>query len=452
MDRITERAARSGIASEYDDGLARRRIVEPEVLALLLDSIGANGKPRMLPRIPVVRQGVDREIPLDAPDRRIRWKIDTLAIEGEAAGPTIILPVNLPTGCFRLRATSGEYDETATLLVAPARTYQGHDECRSWALAVQLYSIRSQRNWGHGDFTDLQCLVELAAELGAACVGLNPLHYLFDDQAEQPSPYFASSRLFLNPLYIDVEAISEFPGFAHAVAEIEIDELRRSDLVDYAGVARVKQRALTLSHERFRKHASRQRQDRFDKFRRDRGPVLTRFACFELLRRRFKRPWWEWPQQWRKPDQAALDGLRKSDADAIAYHEFLQWIADEQLSACRDKAKALGLPIGLFLDVAVGVRSDGFDAWNDQDVVLSALEVGAPPDLLNSKGQKWGLAGINPVNLVTRDCEPFRQVLQASMRYAGAIRLDHVLGLNRLSLLCCVMKADRGEFILFSLR
>ena len=119
----------------------------------------------------------------------------------------------------------------------------------------------------------------------------------------------------------------------------------------------------------------------------------------------------------------------------------------DQLGQCRDKAKRLGLSIGLYLDVAVGVRSDGFDAWNDQDLVLPRMEIGAPPDLLNREGQRWGLAGINPIALVDRRCEPFRQVLRASMRYAGAIRLDHVLGLKRLYVIPQGVAADQGTYV-----
>jgi 4-alpha-glucanotransferase len=459
MDRLAERAAQWGIATEYVDGLGRRRIVEPEVLSSILKNIAAHGEParRMLPQIADIRQGGDRLLRLAAPaGSRIRWELfaDNTIAAGEGAAPAIDLPKNLPIGCFRLRVTAesvdGRRDEHATLLVAPRRAYQGNGNLphRSWALAVQLYAVRSRRNWGHGDFTDLSGLIELADELGAAGIGLNPLHVLFDDRADEASPYFPSSRFFINPLYINVEAIPEFPGLT-AAETAKVEDLRERDLVDYGCLARVKLDALARAFEGFRKHASGQRQEEFEWFRRERRPALPRFACFELLRRRFAGPWWEWPAEWREPHDKTLDRLRASDGDAVAYFEFVQWIADQQLGHCRDKAKALGLPIGLYLDVAVGVRSDGFDAWNDQDVVLPALEVGAPPDLVNIEGQKWGLVGVNPFTLVARKFEPFRQVLQASMRYAGAIRLDHVLGLKRLYLVPSGMKADQGTYVRF---
>jgi 4-alpha-glucanotransferase len=163
--------------------------------------------------------------------------------------------------------------------------------------------------------------------------------------------------------------------------------------------------------------------------------LLSRFACFEVLRHRFDQPWWEWPEAWQQPDDERCAALRAgTDAAEIEFIEFVQWTADRQLRSCRDLARRLGMKVGLYLDVAVGVQSDGFDAWNEQTAISRRLEVGAPPDPLNLAGQNWGLAGFNAAGLELKSFEPFRQMLQASMRYAGAIRLDHVLGLKRLYL------------------
>ena len=458
MDSLSERAASWGIATEHWDGLGHHRRVEPEVLARLLDIMAMTGEPprRMLPQTVVMRHGRDRRVQLNVPaGARVRWTVsaaETLAA-GEGDSSSIALPDDLPIGTFRLGVTvafpEGERCEVACLLVAPERAYQGDASRRSWALAVQLYAMRSQRNWGHGDFTDLAALIDLAAELGADGIGLNPLHALFDDRAEEPSPYSPNSRLFLNALYIDVEAIPEFPGLAASGPSQKVQALRRQSLVNYGGVARAKIQALKLTYNIFRRQGSQQRQDEFARFRQERGPVLARFAAFELLRRRFKRPWWEWPAEWRKPADEALARLRSSDGDAIGYFEFVQWIADQQLAACRDRARQRGLAIGLYLDIAVGVRADSFDAWSGQEFMLPAVEIGAPPDLLNTQGQRWGLAGVNPIGLAMRAYEPFRQLLQASMRYAGAVRLDHVLGLQRLYLIPEDMRADQGAYVRF---
>ena len=318
---------------------------------------------------------------------------------------------------------------------------------RWWLLAVQLYGIRSRRNWGHGDFSDLLALIELAAEAGAAGVGLNPLHALFDDPPDQPSPYSPSSRLFLNPLYIDLDAIPEFEGQRTAEMTATIERLRRSELVDYAGVAALKLRSLRAAHQAFLQHAAPARRDDFAAFCRSRNPALARFAAFEVLRGRFAQPWWTWPSEWRSPSESATERLRAEAGDELGFHEYVQWVADRQLMRCRDRARALGLPIGLYVDVAVGVRADGFDAWNAPDTVVRTLSLGAPPDLLNTAGQDWQLAGFSGVGLQAQAFAPFRDMLHASMRYAGAIRLDHVLGLKRLYLIPAGLRPDEGAYV-----
>src|SRR5262249_43018409 len=290
---------------------------------------------------------------------------------------------------------------------------------------------------------------DVVSELGASAIGLNPLHALFDDRAEEASPYFPSSRLFLNPLYIDIETIPECPRGALADFEPHVAALRHRDLVDYAGVARCKAKALRLAFDAFLKLANETRRREFDDFKRARAPLLQSFTAFEVLRRHLGKPWWEWPVELRRPDETALHHAFATDAEELDYHAFVQWIADQQLSACRTKAQDAGLPIGLYLDVAVGVRADGFDAWSNQDFILPSLEIGAPPDQLNTEGQRWGLAGINPLSLGESDCAPFREVLRASMQYAGAIRIDHILGLKRFYLIPPGVRADQGAYVRF---
>jgi 4-alpha-glucanotransferase len=464
MDQIAKRAARSGIETQFRDAQGLQRTADPEALARVMAAVAGSSEParRLLPRTIVVRCGQGLQLRLTTKALSIvRWEIISNAnssgakIATGATNSAIIgLPDDLPLGTYRLKVTaqsSGqERTEEAGLLSAPPQAFQGLQAGprRLWALAVQLYGVRSRRNWGHGDFTDLAGLLALAAELGAAGVALNPLHALFDDRAEAASPYSPNSRLFLNPLYIDIEAIPEFPGLGATGLQREVDGLRQRELVDHADVASAKTRALRLAYEGFRR-ADVARRRTFECFRSERGPALARFACFEFLRRRFDKPWWEWPEQWRNPSDAALALLRERDGDAIAFFEFVQWIADQQLQACRQRARDLALPIGLYLDVAVGVQPDGFDAWSDQNSVMSGLGVGAPPDLYNTAGQNWGLAAFNPVALESQQFEPFRAMLQASMRNAGAVRLDHVLGLNRLYLIPGGMRPDQGVYVRF---
>jgi 4-alpha-glucanotransferase len=459
MDRLFERAALCGIEKEYRDAFGQIRTVEPEVLSPLLEVLetGNQGIERMLPRTIVLRDDSNPRIVLAATEGLpLRWEIfsDRTIAAGKGASPVVTLPPDLPNGVFRLRVTVTEPDhrtENASLIVCPRRSSQGGKNApgRMWALAVQLYGIRSLRNWGHGDFSDLAALIDLAADFGASAVGLNPLHALFDDQAEDASPYSPNSRLFLNPLYIDVDAVPEFPGMAVAGLEDIIAETRNKDIVDYGQVASAKTRALRLAYDVFRQEGGAERRRSFDRFREARGIMLSRFACFELLRRRYGVPWWNWPEKWRRADEAGLEALRLGEETDATFFEFVQWVAHEQLDSCRQRARDRTMPIGLYLDIAVGVRSDGFDAWYDQDGILAGMAVGAPPDLLNTSGQNWGLSSFNPIGLEDRQFEPFHRMMQASMAYAGAIRLDHVLGLQRLYLIPHGLQSSQGAYIRF---
>jgi 4-alpha-glucanotransferase len=307
--------------------------------------------------------------------------------------------------------------------------------------------VRSTRNWGHGDFTDLDQLLEIAAARGAAAVGVNPLHTLFNNQPEQPSPYSPNSRRFLNPLYIDVDRIPFFPGLREAGLYDSVAALRACELIDYAGVTTAKFAGLKIAYDSFRRSADSSQRDAFATFCRSRAPELGRFACFEYLRRQQGNPWWEWPAPWRSPDDVTLMELRRDHGEEIEFREFVQWIAHLQLEACAQRALGLGLPLGLYLDIAVGVDPAGFDAWNDQAAILRELAIGAPPDFFNPAGQNWGLAGFNAVGLIADDFAAFRAMLGASMQYAGAIRLDHVLGLKRLYVVPAGGAADQGLYV-----
>jgi 4-alpha-glucanotransferase len=392
--KVTGRAAlrreadRLGIETEYVDAQGRRRAVSPDAIARIAAAL--RGSAELAPATPV------------AP-----------------------VPAKLP------------------------QAYQGPPG-RAWMLATQLYAVRSRRNWGHGDFTDLLELIELAAEAGATGIGINPLHALFDDVPQQPSPYSPNSRLFLNANYIDMAAVPEFAharsGQMTAGMAAEAERLRRTELIDHAGVADLKQRGLRAAYQTFRSGVAPERHADFEEYRRAR-PALAAFAAFEVLRRRFSQPWWQWPAEWRDPTDAALDRLRTEAAEEIEFYEYVQWLADGQLMRCRDRARALDLPVGLYLDVAVGVQPTGFDAWYMRGAVTRTLSVGAPPDALNPLGQNWGLAGFSGVGLQASDFRAFRETLRAAMRFAGAIRIDHVLGLKRIYVVPDGLAPDQGTYL-----
>jgi 4-alpha-glucanotransferase len=460
-------AAECGIVTEYLDARGQHRRVSDEALRLVLGALtgrdaaaGGHQIPRRLAPM-VVREGDGRALELDT-HAHGRWAISTSTEEiarGTLTDGRLHLPEDLTPGRYRCELTaqsdagSTSRDGTA-LLVAPRTSYQlDHlPGRRVWVLAVQLYAVRSRRNWGHGDFTDLKELLRIAAESGAAGVGLNPLHALFDDRPEDASPYSPNSRLFLNPLYIDIEAVPEFSAGAHRELETDLHIARAADIVDYTRVARVKMACLRAMHATFRSKRNAKRRKQFATFRAERGDALTRFAAFETLRRRHANVWWEWDDPWREGGADALARLRKDAGQELEFYEYVQWVADSQLAECRAEGQRLGLGIGLYIDLAVGVDPGGADAWADQNSVMKKVEVGAPPDLLNTAGQAWGLAAFNPRALEECNFQPFADLLAAAMRYAGAIRLDHVLGLYRLWLIPFGLGAANGAYVLFPLQ
>ncbi len=447
---VYDRAKQLGIQTEFVDGQGQRHVTDATALKIILDALPERNPTRLLDQPVVIRTGETTRTELGpAAALPVSWRVtagDGVIAEGRADQRVIAWPADWKEGVYRLKLTdTASPTEEIPLVVSPPRAFAGEFD-RGWLLAVQLYSIRSSRNWGIGDFTDLAALLELAAELGADGVGLNPLHALFDDKPADCSPYSPNSRLFLNPLYIDVERIAEFEAGSevHKAAA----RLREGHIVDYIGVAELKWRALRAAFEKFKKQPARGRKEDLDAFRAERAPLLSRFACFEVLRHKFGGAWWEWPPEWRAPDDARCTYLRGGDdAGEIEFVEFVQWTADRQLRDCRDLARRLGMKVGLYLDVAVGVQSGGFDAWNEQTAISRHLSVGAPPDPLNVAGQNWGLAGFNAAGLELQLFEPYREMLRASMRYAGAIRLDHVLGLKRLYLVPHGFAPDNGAYV-----
>ena len=412
MDDLTAAAASLGIETEYYDALGHRVILAADDLARIVEAFGPT------PTTSTIHVEVQRG-------------------------------TELPIGSHWL---PGE-DRKTLRLIAPAAAYRppfSEAGQRLWVLSVQLYGVRSERNWGHGDFTDLTALLEVGHAVGAAGIGLNPLHALFLDRPEDASPYSPNSRMFLNPLYIDVDAVPDFAPADRADLDNTLAPLRAATLVNYSGVAAVKRHALRAAHARFH-HDHRHRGD-FDAFRRERGDLLTCYAAFETLREKFGGSWRGWPEEWRRPSAARIADLRATSGDEMEFHEYVQWIADRQLRACVARGQELGLAVGLYLDMAVGVDPGGAAAWSDQDAVIGGLSIGAPPDLLNPAGQNWGLASFNPRALIASDFLLFRETLRALMMYAGAIRIDHVLGLNRFFLIPQGHDAHHGTYVRFPLQ
>src|SRR3984957_3604520 len=268
MDPFTK-AKDLGILTEYIDGQGHRHVTDAKALKAILDALPARVPHRFLGEAVVIRSGRPSQTELrQTATFPLRWKIVAglrVIAEGETRDRVIAWPADLPEGAYLLHLTdASSFTEDAPLIVAPPKAFSG-DFDRCWLLAVQLYGIRSARNWGIGDFTDLEALIELAGHLGADGVGLNPLHALFDDRPADCSPYSPNSRLFLNALYVDVERLPEFQS--GAFPESAIAPLRRGGIVDYAGVAELKWRALRLAVARFRADPAPERRRDFVKFR-----------------------------------------------------------------------------------------------------------------------------------------------------------------------------------------
>lgn len=363
------------------------------------------------------------------------------------------LPERLPPGYHTLEFVVPGDDVTARTRVIVASNSCHRPEAlrgagRIWGPTIQLYSIRSRRNWGIGDFTDLKHLVQLAAHGGAGIVGVNPLHALFPHAPEHASPYSPSNRQFLNPLYLDVEAVPEFAGCEEARAVVATEgfqsrlrELRASELVDYPGVAAAKFGILETLYRHFTKHHPGRRSPRGRAFRnylRQQGAALRLHALYDALQEYFHARdasvwgWQAWPEEYRDPASPEVSRFAREHRERVEYYAWLQWHAEVQLRAVQRHAIELGMPVGLYLDLAVSADRGGSEVWSAQDVYAANAGIGAPPDDFALKGQSWGLPPFIPERLTASAYAPFIALLRANMRQGGALRLDHVMGLMRL--------------------
>jgi len=316
--------------------------------------------------------------------------------------------------------------------------------------------LRSRRDWGIGDFTDLAWLARAAGRLGAATVGINPLHALFAAEPRHFSPYSPSSRVWLDFLYIDVTAV---PGFAEDAAaqalapQAAIAAARAAELVDYAAVAALKRPVLEALFRRFQTLDTQSPlRIAFREFQLAGGGALADFAVFETLHEHFTQEglpfsWHEWPAAMRDPHSAAVAEFAQALADRVDFFQWLQWEADRQLGAAAEAGQQAGLALGFYRDLAVGVDPHGAEAWADQELIAPGAAIGAPPDPLSRAGQNWGLAPINPLVLRRRRFAPLVAALRANMRHAGVLRIDHVMGLQRLYCIPSGAPATAGAYV-----
>jgi 4-alpha-glucanotransferase len=344
------------------------------------------------------------------------------------------LPRDLPLGYHELQGK--ETGARTRLIITPGQCYLA-DDLFTWGWAVQLYALRSKKSWGMGDMGDLATLARWSSKkLGAGMLLVNPLHAPLPTPAQQPSPYYPSSRLYRNPLYLRVE---EVPGAGRLADDLDAIAragrlLNDTSRIDRDAIFALKMRALATIFASFRGSPE------FDRYLAREAPLLGRYATFCAIVEKHGANWRAWPRDLRDPKSAAIAPFRRAHEKRVRFHEWLQWILDEQLERA-------GREIPLVGDLAVGVDGGGADAWLWQDVFTERMGVGAPPDHFNTLGQDWGLLPFDPNALRFAGYEPFIRVVRSSMQHMGGMRLDHVMGLFRLFWIPAGLKPKDGVYV-----
>lgn len=486
-DQVLKQVAEmAGLADSYVSAWGDEAQVENETLRRLLSALGYDTKnddalmesalkrqrPDVLAPVKVVRNGEPMHITLhlgvSARTSDFSWKLTTeqgVVMEGwlqsqlisddrENGGPLVFaLPDDLAWGYHKLEVFRKRRKSPfeMTLIVTPTSCYKQQallDDKKLWGTSVQLYSVRTNYNWGIGDFGDLKQLVADIAARGGDFVGLNPVHSLFPANPEGASPYSPSSRRWLNLMYIDVSSVSEFAQCDEAQQLVgsaqfqqRLVEARNTNWVNYSEVSCLKMAVLPLLFDTFsERHLDNntQRAKQFLQFVEEGGDSLLHQAAFDALHADLKKKddnTWGWPvfpEEYRHFDNAAVKTYIKDNAKQVKLYMYLQWLADTQLAEVNELAEEKGMAMGLYRDLAVGVCDSGAETWADHGALCQDVSVGAPPDILGPLGQNWGLPPLNPEALKETAYEPYIQLLRANMRNCGALRIDHVLGLLRL--------------------
>ncbi len=410
LDRL---AAAAGIAGEWWSVTGTRHVV------------GADTKRALL-----AAMGLSADTPSDAKARIA----ELAAARARAPSPT----VDAPERCY-----------------LPADLAAG---ARRFGLAAHLYALRRHGDQGIGDFTTLARAAEATARAGGSVVGINPLHMLYPNDRERASPYHPSHRRFLDPIYVDVAQVPDLAASADARALLAQAGPRLADLaaradVDYAGVWGVKRAVLAACFAAFaQRPAGDAHVGAFERFVQAGGEALARFAAFEAIAAAHPRvPWQRWPEALRTPDAPGVAEFARRNASAVRFALYLQWVADGQLAAAAARAHASGLALGFYRDLAVGAAPDGAETWANPGAFAPGVSIGAPPDPFSPAGQVWGLPPPIPYALVADDCAAFRALVTANMRHAGALRIDHAMGLARLFWVPDGATAAEGAYVEYPL-
>ena len=471
---LVELAARFGIATEYDDWSGRRVGVPESTLIAVLAALGipaADEAERNAARTAHERAHWSRALPptilSQAGKQTTFWvhvthgqpaevwvaleggtvrtgirQVDNFTppfdLDGRRIGEaSFVLPDDLPLGYHRVYLRSGEDESSAAVIVTPA--WLGVPERlgarRTWGLATQLYSVRSRQSWGVGDLTDLVDLAVWSASVyGAGYVLVNPLHAAEPTSPMEPSPYLPTSRRFVNPLYLRVEAI---PEFADLRKRSRVRRLRRDlqhrvaglDSIDRDAAWEAKRAALKLV---YRVPRTAGRELAYAAYRDREGVALDDFATWCALAEKYGGDWHEWPESVQHPGADGVAEFVAGHRAQVDFHRWLQWQLDEQLAAAQSQTVSAGMSLGIMHDLAVGVHPNGADSWALQDALALGVSAGAPPDEFNQLGQDWSQPPWRPDRLEELEYQPFRALIRSVLRHAGGVRIDHIIGLFRL--------------------
>lgn len=471
---LVELAGRFGIATDYEDWTGRRVAVPETTVVAVLAALGvAAGTEaeraealaardraywcRPLPATIVGRVGTETpfrvhvthgdpaEVWLQLEDGTVRGgvrQVDNFTppfeLDGRRVGEaSFVLPADLPLGYHRVYLRSGDQQSDTALIVTPDRLGlpERLGRRRTWGLAAQLYSVRSAQSWGVGDLTDLTDLAVWSASAhGAGYLLVNPLHAATPITPIEPSPYLPTSRRFVNPIYLRVEAI---PEFAHLRRRRRVWRLRNAVQEHAAGIDSIdrdvawtaKRAALQLV---YRVPRSAGRELAYAAYRAREGAALDDFATWCALAEEYGGDWHQWPESLRHPAADGVAEFAGTHAEAVDFHRWLQWQLDEQLATAQSHAVGAGMSLGIMADLAVGVHPAGADSWALQDALAPGVTAGAPPDEFNQLGQDWSQPPWRPDRLEQQEYQPFRALLRAVLRHAGGVRIDHIIGLFRL--------------------
>lgn len=488
---LLDLAARHGVVPDFWDFGGGHRWVSRETLVHVLGALGVDATTperidialadtqdepwrRMLPPVVVLRAGTTPQVNVhvdDGADLAVTLELDPevgggtrevsqvdvyvepRTVDGRRVGrATVELPGDLPLGWHTLTAESAGTVARCTVVVTPERLELLHDlgTDRAWGFMAQLYSVRSERSWGVGDLADLRDLAWLAGDrCGADFLLINPLHAGEPVAPLTPSPYLPSTRRFVNPLYIRVEDIPEtayLPVAERSLVEWQAEVARPLSgdpgPIDRDTAWTAKKTALEVV---FAAPRSAVREAAFQAFREEQGRGLQDFATWcAITEHHGDEPW---PEGADDRTSETVRRLAAALADRITFFCWLQWVADEQLADAQRAAVDGGMRLGVMHDLAVGVHPEGADAWAMRDVLAQQVSVGAPPDMYNQQGQDWSQPPWRPDALARSAYLPYRDMLRTVLRHAGAIRIDHVIGLFRLWWIPQGQGAQNGAYV-----